>query len=153
MIFLADHMLGSLARWLRFLGFDCAYPDATSDKELKEIVKREKRVLLTRDKELSRAKDITAFYIESTDLEDQLIQVVENFDLKTDLALSRCSLCNSILEEIEKKEVEGKVPQNVFSLRDEFWECKQCGKYYWKGTHYEGIKKTLEELERKSSGL
>ncbi len=152
MKFLADHMLGTLARWLRFLGFDCSYPEALSDREMKAIAKTEARILLTRDKELARAKDITALYIESTDLEEQLIQVVLEFDLKTDLALSRCSLCNSILEGIEKGEVEGKVPENVFSLRNEFWECKKCGKFYWKGTHYEGILKTLGRLEGKSTG-
>jgi uncharacterized protein with PIN domain len=153
MKFLADHMLGSLARWLRFFGFDCAYPDALSDKELKEIAKKEERILLTRDKELSRAKDITTLYIESTDMEEQLVRVVLEFHLKPTDALSRCSLCNSILEKIEKSEVKGKVPENVFSLQNEFWKCNRCGKYYWKGTHYQGIKKTLEELERKSSGL
>ena len=30
--FLCDHMLGSLARWLRFLGYDTLYPEAMDDK-------------------------------------------------------------------------------------------------------------------------
>ncbi len=57
MKFLADNMLGSLARWLRFLGFDTAYPDVLTDKDLKELARQENRVLLTRDKELSKAKE------------------------------------------------------------------------------------------------
>jgi uncharacterized protein with PIN domain len=136
---------------LRFLGFDTDYPDALPDREMKVLAKKEDRILLTRDKELAGAKDITTLYIESTDLEEQLVQVVMEFNLKITDALSRCSLCNSILQTIEKSKVEGKVPENVYSIRNEFWECKQCSKYYWKGTHYEGIKRTLEELERKSS--
>ena len=31
---LCDHMLGSLARWLRFMGYDTAYPPPGPDREL-----------------------------------------------------------------------------------------------------------------------
>ena len=153
MKFLADNMLGSLARWLRFLGFDTAYPDVLTDKDLKELARQENRVLLTRDKELSKAKDIAVVYIESIDLKEQLVQVVANYNLKITSAFSRCSLCNSLLDPVDKKEVEGKVPEKVFNLQDEYWECQKCKKFYWQGTHYQGIKKKLEELEGKASAL
>lgn len=153
MKFLADHMLGSLARWLRFLGFDTAYPEVMPDKEIKEMAKSEKRVLLTRDKELSKVKDITALYIESAVLEEQIAQVVRKYNLKNTGAFSRCSLCNSLLKPVEKKEVEGKVPEKVFAIREKFWVCPNCMKYYWQGTHYEGIKRKIQELEGKPSTL
>lgn len=153
MKFLADNMLGSLARWLRFLGFDTTYPVLLSDKDLKELAKQENRVLLTRDKELSKAKDIAVAYIESIDLKEQLVQVITSYDLKIISAFSRCSLCNSKLDPVDKKAVEGKVPAKVFKLQDEYWECQKCKKFYWKGTHYQGIKKMLGELEGKTSAL
>jgi len=31
---LCDHMLGSLARWLRFMGYDTAYPEPGPDRAL-----------------------------------------------------------------------------------------------------------------------
>jgi uncharacterized protein with PIN domain len=152
MRFCADHMLGSLARWLRFLGFDCAYPDVLPDKELVILVKKEDRTLLTRDRELAKSKHINALYIESTDLDEQLAQVIKNFKLKITNPFSRCSACNSILTEVGKSQVEGKVPEKVFSRQDEFWWCQKCDKYYWHGTHFQGIKSKIEQLERKTSG-
>jgi uncharacterized protein with PIN domain len=153
MKFLADHMLGSLARWLRFLGFDCAYPDVLPDKKLRELAQKEDRIILTRDKELSKAKEVKTLYITSLELERQLLQVISKYDLKLDDAFSRCSLCNSKLTEIEKMHVKDKVPEKVFERQNEFWECKGCQKYYWKGTHFQGIVKTIKELEGKSSTL
>lgn len=153
MRFLADHMLGSLARWLRFLGFNCAYPDVLPDKRLKELAQNEDRIILTRDKELSKAKDVKALYITSLELEEQLLQVISQYDLKSDNAFSRCSLCNSELIKIEKQHLKGKVPEKVYERQNEFWECKGCQKYYWKGTHFEKMVKTLKELEGKSSTL
>ena len=50
---LCDHMLGSLARWLRFMGYDTAYPEVGPDRTLIERVRSEDRILLTRDKELA----------------------------------------------------------------------------------------------------
>ena len=52
--FLCDAMLGSLARWLRFFGFDAAYMDpSTDDRRLAERASTEDRWLLTRDRELA----------------------------------------------------------------------------------------------------
>ena len=151
MRFLADHMLGSLAKWLRFLGFDTAYPNVLPDKELMALAKKEKRIILTRDKDLAGNKGVEALYIESTDLEEQLFQVFTRYDLKVEGAFSRCSVCNSVLVEADKKSVEGKVPEKVYAWQDDFWECRKCRKYYWQGTHFQGIKGKIEALERKTS--
>ncbi|MEE9152304.1 MAG: Mut7-C RNAse domain-containing protein [Thermoplasmata archaeon] len=151
MKFLADHMHGSLTRWLRFFGFDTAYPQVLPDEKLIAIAKREGRILLTRDKDLARVKGIEALYIESTDLEEQLVQVIARFNLKITKAFSRCSICNSILTKVKKTHVKGKVPEKVYAWQDEFWKCEKCDKYYWQGTHFKGIKDKLDELKRKTS--
>ena len=150
MKFLADHMLGSLAKWLRFFGFDTAYPKVLPDKELIALAKREERIVLTRDKDLANVKGIEALYIKSTDLEEQLMEIITRFNLKITNEFSRCSLCNSILIEVEKGQVKGKVPEKVYDWQDEYWECPKCQKYYWQGTHFQGIKEKLEKLKRKT---
>jgi len=133
MKFLADHMLGSLARWLRFFGFDTAYPDVLPDKDLAKV------------------KGLTVLYVDSTNLEEQLTQVIKKFNLKIKDSFSRCSVCNSILIQVDKAAMEGKVPEKVYQWQDKFWKCPKCRKYYWQGTHFQGIKRKLEELERKSA--
>ncbi len=50
---LCDHMLGSLARWLRLMGYDTAYPEPGPDRDLIDRARKEGRILLTRDKELA----------------------------------------------------------------------------------------------------
>src|SRR5215207_8725140 len=52
--FLADAMLGRLARWLRVMGFDTAYDPALTDPALVALARRDGRVLLTRDRRLLR---------------------------------------------------------------------------------------------------
>ncbi len=151
MKFLADHMLGSLARWLRFLGFDCAYPQVLPDRELKAIAQKEKRILLTRDKELAKAKGIEVLYIQSVDLDEQLVQLLTTYNLTATDVLSRCGGCNSRLAKVKKESVEGKVPAKVYAWKDEYWECPTCNKYYWQGTHFQGIKAKIDALERKTS--
>src|SRR5438046_9949887 len=48
---LFDHMLRSLARWLRFMGYDTAYPEPGPDRTLIERGRSAGRILRTRDKE------------------------------------------------------------------------------------------------------
>lgn len=147
---ISDHMLGSLARWLRFLGFDTAYPDVLPDKELAELAAKEDRILLTRDKELASAKGVSALLIQSTDFDEQLKQVVTAYGLEIKNELSRCSLCNTLLVSVTKEMVKDKVPERVYEIQNEFWECTQCNKYYWPGTHYKNIKNKLEKLKGKT---
>ena len=50
--FVADGHLGGLTRNLRLLGFDVAYPKNADDRQLLEVMSRENRALLTRDRRL-----------------------------------------------------------------------------------------------------
>ena len=148
MNFACDHMLGTLARWLRFLGNDVAYPGPIEDDELKGIAAREDRVLLTRDKELS-GRAPGSLYITSDDLDEQLLQVLRHFHLPGDLAMTRCSLCNTPLREVPKAEVEGKVPDGVFQRQDEFWRCDTCNRVYWRGTHWDNMGARQRDIRAK----
>ena len=49
--FIADAMLGRLARWLRTLGYDTAYDDRIADADLVRRSLTEGRHLLTRDRD------------------------------------------------------------------------------------------------------
>ena len=56
--FIADVMLGTLARWLRILGYDTSYENFIDDNELVQICHLEGRIALTRDRRLARRKDL-----------------------------------------------------------------------------------------------
>src|SRR5213594_4408274 len=109
---LCDHMLGSLARWLRFMGYDTAYPEPGPDRTLVERVRAEDRILLTRDKELA-ARVTGAVLIRSDILEEQIREVASTLPLRLVGPLSRCSLCNEILVSAPLEDVKYLVPDGV----------------------------------------
>jgi uncharacterized protein with PIN domain len=141
-------MLGSLAKWLRLLGFDVIYPGPVPDSEIKEIAAKEGRIVLTRDKELSSTQKVKAVYIESDELEEQLSFAISELKLEIKEPMSRCSVCNSLIEKVDKSSVEGKVPKGVLDRQEDFWFCGKCNKYYWKGSHWDKITDTIQRLER-----
>ena len=151
MKFLCDQMLGTLAKWLRICGLDTYYAKKhMKDKKLIEIAKKENRVLITRDKELvynSKREQIKTIKIETKDLDEQIITVLGEVEIDKNLVLTRCTICNSFLEKIPKKDVKEKVPERVFEDNKEFLYCSKCDKIYWKGTHYQKMLEKIEELK------
>jgi uncharacterized protein with PIN domain len=151
---LCDHMLGSLAKWLRILGFDTFYPDATTDDDhVLQIAQQENRLLISRDKELllrGKKARIPILEIQSTSLSEQIAQVLKEFSIENKKILSRCTLCNTPLVSVEKKSVKTHVPEKVFVTRDDFWFCPICQKYYWTGTHYENMMEKIHALAAKN---
>ena len=143
---LCDHMLGSLARWLRFMGYDTAYPEPGPDRTLVECVRTEDRILLTRDKELA-ARVTGAIRIHSDILDDQIREVAASLPLWLVNPLSRCSLCNEILVSASLEDVRDSVPEGVRSRHRAFWRCASCGRVYWRGTHWDKKVARLNELE------
>ena len=152
---LCDQMLGSLAKWLRILGFDTFYAnDIVTDEELLHIATTENRIIISRDKELilkGKKQNLDVIEIKHIDLDEQLNQVINLIKVDKKLVLSRCTLCNTELKIVEKGEVEGKVPKKVFDNKDKFWFCKKCKKFYWAGSHYDKINDKIKEITKKKT--
>src|SRR5262245_42812311 len=108
--FIADVMVGKLARWLRILGFDVAYSNDFEDDEIARIAKAENRVVLTRDVGLAESLDDQCLLIQSDDYKQQIRQVVTTFDLKRFSVFSRCLECNATLQDVDKEAVFERVP-------------------------------------------
>ncbi|HUT15551.1 MAG TPA: Mut7-C RNAse domain-containing protein, partial [Anaerolineae bacterium] len=121
--FLADGMLGSLAKWLRILGYDTTYYPHLEDNEIARLARAEDRVLLTRDTGLLRRKGLHSLFVESELLEQQLAQVLQDLDLQDEQPFSRCPVCNTMLEDVPKHEAWGQVPPYVFQTQQAFRLC------------------------------
>ena len=145
MKFVADRMLGKLARWLRVIGQDVTYGPHLSGYGLIREARREGRLILTRDRSLVRKNPPDYLMIESDQFREQLKQVVSACGLEPfKEAFTRCTECNSPLEAVAKGGVEGKVPPYVFSTQQKFSLCPACRRVYWPATHQQ---KMLEQLK------
>ncbi len=126
------------------MGYDTAYPSAMADNDLIAKARVEDRVLLTRDKELA-SRLSGAIRILSDELEEQIREVAAVLPLRLVDPLSRCSVCNAVLEAVSPEEVHDLVPMGVHSRHQEFWRCPGCGRVYWQGSHWD---KMVERLNR-----
>ncbi len=140
MLFIADAMLGKLARWLRILGFDTTYEPILQDDALLSKARAEGRVLLTKD---------TALYKRALrdGIRSLLITETENAAILREMAPflkdpspgSRCPECNSPLI----PDHTGKSNSATALNATHRWLCPSCGKLYWHGSHWKGIRRTL----------
>ncbi len=147
--FVLDVHLGTLAKYMRILGFDTLYKNNYKDEEIVRISLREKRTILTRDRGILKRADVThGYWIRENKAENQLIEVINRFDLKKLIReLSRCLLCNSKLIKISKEKVPELVPKKVKEYQNEFYLCEHCNKVYWKGSHYIKMRGIIDKLK------
>jgi len=146
MRFVADTMLGKLAKWLRILGYDTLYWRELDDHQLIELAAREGRVLLTADRQLMKYRRAQKFFISKSHWREQLREVMTSFNMNAQEAFTRCVACNSKLEAINKEGVRDKVPLYIYKNHQEFGKCPSCSKVYWKGTHFRSAKREVEKI-------
>ncbi len=149
MKFLVDRMLGKLAKGLRMLGYDAVYYQGEDLQQLIQWARREERVILTRNTKLIPKRP-----------EDRIVRVKDDHPsrqlgelIQTGLIapsqeklFSRCLLCNASITEIPRREAEGKVPDFIYYSRELFFQCPQCKRIYWKGSHQGNMQRRIEEL-------
>jgi uncharacterized protein with PIN domain len=146
--FVADRMLGRLARLLRLLGYDTEYSPAVTTPQLQEIARRGERVVLTRGQAEKRFPHLpNVLSVRSENAPEQLREVVEHFRLDAHTGLwTRCTLCNGTIERVEKAAAAALVPPKVSEVYEEFYRCVGCGHIYWHGSHVERILKNLASV-------
>jgi len=146
--FVADGHLGSLTRNLRLLGFDVIYQRNADDRQLLEVMARENRALLTRDRRLLMHGIVQhGYYPRSQNADEQTIEVVRRFDLSELIApFTRCLLCNAPLEEAAKADVFDKLEPLTKIYYGQFRRCPDCKQIYWPGSHFPKLQKRIEEI-------
>lgn len=141
-------MLGSLARWLRFAGFDVIYSLKLDDHGLAAVARAEGRWLLTQDRALAAKAGPRVLLIPRGGLSEQVATLRRHLPLKADPSLffTRCSRCNGVLVGTSREQVEALVPPFVATHAERFVRCLSCGRVYWPGSHTPRIAATLRKL-------
>jgi uncharacterized protein with PIN domain len=135
-------MLGRLARWLRWMGYDAAYWRTGSDEALAERARAEGRLIVTRDRQLAGRRRVRALLITAEQLDAQITEV--RAALGEDPApFTRCGECNGLLVDLPNEAAQDLVPAYVWATQLAFKRCSDCGRVYWKGTHWPGMDNTM----------
>ena len=146
--FVADKMLGRLARWLRILGCDVLYGSNFSGKGLLAAARSGDRVMLTRDRGVLRGGNLPRhLFVERDHVREQLRQVVDAFALSpTERLFRRCVECNGELEVVPREAATGLVPPFVLETQPDFRRCVRCRHLYWYATHVERVRRELDRM-------
>lgn len=151
--FLLDCHLGRLAAYLRMLGFDSLYQNDFDDLTMANMLRRDARILLTRDRRLLMRNAVQVGYcLRSLDAVEQLNETVLRFDLGRWLKpFHRCLRCNHALEPVAKEAIWDRLEPLTQQYFDEFQQCAACGQIYWKGSHFERMQTLVEKVARANS--
>ena len=143
--FIADAHLGGLARMLRMLGFDAEFDNALHDREIIEQAAAEKRVVLTRDRELLKCREILrGCFVHALKPEMQLREVARRYGLAARMRpFTLCLHCNVLLESADPQSVAARVPERIQVQYSRFMHCPACHRIYWEGSHWERMRSVL----------
>ena len=146
--FVLDTHLGRLATYLRMLGFDTLYRNDYGDEELARISSSEGRILLSRDRGLLKRRVVTHGYcLREINPRRQLSEILRRFDLYgATRPFQRCLRCNGLLQDVSKEAVQEQLPPRTSRYYDEFRRCEGCGRIYWKGSHYERMRRLVDQV-------
>jgi uncharacterized protein with PIN domain len=147
--FLVDRMLGTLTRYLRFMGYDTLSAcdigsgDSREDTQLLALAEAEDRILLTHDAELARRGGRRAVYVREKDVDAQLAHLIREGFIARQLPMSRCSLCNTPLREATPDEVADAAYTPVQKEGFVFFWCQHCRRLYWNGSHQKRLEQRI----------
>lgn len=144
--FVVDGHLGKLARYLRLLGFDSVYNVDWVDSHLVEISTQQDRILLTRDVELLMHGALTrGYFVRAIDPMAQVIEVGHRYGLASSInPFTRCMACNGELCSVEKRDVIDRLQPETRRHYDEFFQCADCARVYWRGSHYRRLMQIVD---------
>ncbi len=161
-----DAMLGGLARWLRAAGHDASWIYGIEDRALVDFARREGRIVLSSDEPLCRAllaaglprtasREATRPPIGGGPFPEALfvprgLPKIEGLrhvlrSLSLSLLEPRCMPCGGSLREVSAESVLDEAPPRTLERVRRFDRCTECGKLFWKGTHWERISAGLSK--------
>lgn len=151
--FVADSMLGSIARKLRIFGFDTLYVKNADDGEILKIGISQGRVILTADREffkrIVKARAPGVLVAGKGEVEDLVHILSKNGITSAEAGRigSRCSICNGLLAPKKISDMKGNVPEKVATSHQDVFQCVDCHKVYWEGSHLRRIRALVRRID------
>lgn len=146
--FVADAHLGGLAHLLRMCGFDTLYDNHFQDERIVQLSLTEQRIILTRDRELLKRREVThGCFVHALKSPQQLREVVTRLELVASARpFTRCLDCNAPLQDVDKAALHDRVPARVLERQSRFVMCGRCHRVYWEGSHWRHMREFLRSM-------
>lgn len=147
--FILDVHLGKLARYLRLLGFDTLYQHSYKDKDIIQLMHKEKRIVLTRDVGLLKNKVVHyGYFVRQTDPQKQIREVVRRFPISQRCRpFAYCLECNGKIIRVSKKKILRRLPSKVKDYYNKFYICRSCRRVYWQGSHFARLNRLVDTVK------
>jgi uncharacterized protein with PIN domain len=145
--FAVEKTLGKLTKWLRLIGFDVIYEGDIGAADNAAYASAN-RILLTRSRRVRPGPESRRHVVvQSDDPFVQLQEVVRALDIRFEdiRPFTRCILCNTPIEDVDKHTVRHLVPDYVWQNQTRFRRCRRCRKVYWPGSH---IDRSMQRIKR-----
>jgi uncharacterized protein with PIN domain len=122
--------------------------NAFDDAEIRRLASEERRIVLTRDRELLKCREIRrGCYVRALKPEQQLQEVAARYGLAPRARpFTLCLHCNLALEPVSREAVAQRVPEKVLLMQQTFTHCRGCDRVYWPGSHYERMRRALGQI-------
>ena len=152
---MADRMLGRLARYLRMIGYDVAYPPPCPDSRLIAMARSQGRVLLTCDRGITRRVSAMmgspqVVEIKATDVENQIAQLAAD-NWIGHVYHPRCASCNTPLMGIKPMEARHLLPPFTLATQISYLFCPCCNMVFWRGSHWKHFMNTISHVMTSST--
>ena len=145
MKFLADSMLGRLAKWLRIMGYDTHYQSFYTKEDFEPLVQDERTLLSRHAKTTSQYPG--SIVLRSDQVQGQLHEIRTGFQLEPVRLrwFTRCLICNVPLKKAQAEDLRLNVPDYVlYEKLTQIRFCPSCGRHFWPGSHRERMIRQLE---------
>lgn len=138
-------------------GYDTLFFNGSNDSQMIAVARDEGRVILTKDTRIMKRRVVTSgriktILIQGDESERQMLQVIDTLGLSSFFKpFTICLECNQLLMGKSKPRVKERVPLYVFRTQDQYMECPNCHRLYWRGTHWQAMTERLKKFSHHST--
>jgi uncharacterized protein with PIN domain len=150
--FICDAMCCGAAKCIRAWGYYAYWEYGINDAQVISMALKDDMVVVTGDSGILERKVVTSGRVKAVyvpvglDRWEQFERVLKEYSLPRQEP--RCMKCGGLLEMINKEDFKDELPPKTYNWLDEFYRCKDCTQFFWKGTHWTDIAENLDKIEK-----
>jgi|GEM_PF-1850939 len=147
--FYCDINVMKLAKFLRFAGFDTTTRRELSKSRIEYLCLKDRRIFITRNKSIKNFRAVIEI-LNFDNINNQLNFLLTKYQYDNNLIGSRCIECNVKMRTLSASH-QYLLHSNLTTYRSTHKDdenikyCPRCGKYFWKGTHFQNMLNKLKE--------